>query len=62
MTAPARTAVDCFQFRNRVGLGVALGALRDARRQKKVTVDELHRVAESRRMANVMRPYLEALA
>jgi hypothetical protein len=40
---------------------VALEALRDCWRQKKVTMDELHRAAQAQRMANVMRPYLESL-
>jgi predicted transcriptional regulator of viral defense system len=62
VTNPARTVVDCFKYRNKVGLNVALEALRDCRQKRKATVDELHRVAQARRMANVMRPYLEALA
>jgi predicted transcriptional regulator of viral defense system len=62
VTNPARTVVDCFKYRNKVGLDVALEALRDCRQKRKATMDELHRVAQARRMANVMRPYLEALA
>jgi len=62
VTNPARTVVDCFKYRNKVGLDVALEALRDCRQKRKATMDELHRVAQSRRMANVMRPYLEAVA
>ena len=61
VTNPARTVVDCFAYRNEIGLDVALEALRDGWRQKKATMDELYRVARSRRMANVMRPYLESL-
>ena len=61
ITTPARTVVDCFAFRNKVGLDVALEALRDCWRQKKATMDELHQAAQSRRMANVMRPYMESL-
>jgi predicted transcriptional regulator of viral defense system len=61
VTTPARTVVDCFAYRNKVGLDVALEALRDCWRQKKATMDELHHAAQSRRMANVMRPYLESL-
>jgi predicted transcriptional regulator of viral defense system len=61
VTTPARTVVDCFAYRNKVGLDVALEALRDCRRQRKATMDELHRAARVRRMANVMRPYLESL-
>jgi predicted transcriptional regulator of viral defense system len=61
ITTPARTVVDCFAYRNKVGLDVALEALRDCWRQKKATMDELHHAALARRMANVMRPYLESL-
>jgi len=61
VTGPARTVADCFAYRNTVGLEVALEALRDCLRQRRATVDELHRAAQTRRMANVMRPYLEAL-
>jgi predicted transcriptional regulator of viral defense system len=61
VTTPARTVVDCFAYRNKVGLDVALEALRDCRRQRKATMDELDHAARARRMANVMRPYLESL-
>jgi predicted transcriptional regulator of viral defense system len=61
VTDPARTVVDCFKYRNKVGLDVALEALRDCWRKKKATMDQLHRAAQARRMANVMRPYLESL-
>ena len=61
VTSPARTVADCFAYRTTVGLEVALEALRDCLRQRRATVDELHRAAQTRRMANVMRPYLEAL-
>lgn len=61
VTDAARTVVDCFKYRNKVGLDVALEALRDCRRQKKATMDQLYRAAQARRMANVMRPYLESL-
>jgi predicted transcriptional regulator of viral defense system len=62
VTNPARTVVDCFKYRNKIGLDVALEALRDCWRQKKATMDELYRAAQAMRMANVMRPYLESLA
>jgi predicted transcriptional regulator of viral defense system len=62
VTSPARTVADCFAYRTTVGLEVALETLRDCLRQRRATVDELHRAAQARRMANVMRPYLEALA
>jgi predicted transcriptional regulator of viral defense system len=62
VTNPSRTVVDCFVYRNKIGLDVALEALRDCLRQKKATMDSLYRAAQTRRMANVMRPYLEAVA
>jgi len=61
VTSPARTVADCFKYRNKVGLDVALEALRDSWRKKKANMDQLHRAAQICRMANVMRPYLESL-
>jgi predicted transcriptional regulator of viral defense system len=57
----ARTVVDCFRFRNKIGLDVALEALRDGWSQRKFTMDELWRHATRGRVANVMRPYIEAI-
>ena len=62
VTSIAKTVADCFKFRNKIGLDIALEALRDAWRQKKVTMDELWESAQLCRVANVMRPYLESLA
>lgn len=59
--SPAKTVADCFKYRNKVGLDVALEALRDCWRQKRATMDELWAAARVCRMANVMRPYLESL-
>jgi len=61
VTDVAKTIADCFKFRSKVGLDVALEALRDAWQQKKVTMDELWQAAEQCRVANVMRPYMESL-
>jgi predicted transcriptional regulator of viral defense system len=57
---PAKTVADCFKYRNKIGVDVAIEALRDALRMRKATVDEIHRFAKICRVANVMRPYLEA--
>ena len=57
----ARTVVDCFRFRNKIGLDVALEALRDGWSQRKFTLDDLWRYATTGRVANVMRPYIEAI-
>ncbi|MCK4545996.1 MAG: type IV toxin-antitoxin system AbiEi family antitoxin domain-containing protein [Candidatus Eisenbacteria sp.] len=58
---PAKTVVDCFKYRNKIGLEVALEALRDCRRQRKCTNDEPWQYAKICRMTNVMKPYLEVL-
>lgn len=57
----AKTIADCFKHRNKIGLDVALEALKDARSRKKVSADDLWRYAKIRRVANVMHPYLEAV-
>jgi predicted transcriptional regulator of viral defense system len=62
LTNPARTVVDCFRYRNKIGLDVALEALRDAVRSRKATVSEIDRAAEVCRIRTVIRPYLEALS
>jgi predicted transcriptional regulator of viral defense system len=61
VTNVAKTIADCFKFRNKIGLDIALEALREAWRQKKVTIDEIWQAAEHCRVQNVMRPYLESL-
>ena len=58
----AKTIADCFKHRNKIGLDVAIEALKDARSRRKVSADELWHYARICRVANVMRPYLEALA
>jgi predicted transcriptional regulator of viral defense system len=58
---PAKTVADCFKYRNKIGLDVALEALREAWRERRCTMDELWHYARICRVANVMRPYLEAL-
>ena len=57
----AKTVADCFKHRNKIGLNVAIEALRDALAQKKTTANDLWRFAKICRVANVMRPYLETL-
>jgi len=56
---PAKTVVDCFKFRNKIGLDIAREALKDSLSQGKATLDEIHRYAKICRMLTVMRPYLE---
>jgi predicted transcriptional regulator of viral defense system len=57
----ARTIADCFRFRNKVGLDVALEALTDAWRSKRLELDELNRIAKKLRVQRVMQPYLETV-
>lgn len=62
VTNVARTVADCFKFRNKIGLDVAMEALQEACRAKRVSMDELWRYAALCRVANVMRPYMESLS
>ena len=57
----AKTVADCFKFRNKIGLDVAIEALKDSLRQKKASINEIHRYAKICRVSNVIRPYLESL-
>lgn len=57
----AKTLVDCFKHRNKIGIDVALEALKDARAKNKLDIDELWHYAKISRVANVMRPYLESI-
>jgi predicted transcriptional regulator of viral defense system len=57
----ARTIADCFRFRNKVGLDVALEALTEAWRSKRLKLDELNRIAKKLRVQRVMQPYLETV-
>ena len=61
ITGVARTVVDCFKYRSKVGLNVAVEALHDAWRKRKATADELWKQAALCRMTNLMRPYFENL-
>ncbi len=57
----ARTIADCFRYRNKIGLSVAIEGLQDALRQRKATLGEIAKQAEHCGVATVIRPYLEAL-
>ena len=59
---PAKTVADCFKYRNKIGLDVALEALRECRRERRCTSEDLWHYAKICRVANVMRPYLEAIS
>jgi len=57
----AKTVADCFKFRHKIGLDVAIEALKDSLGQKKATVNEIYHYAKVCRVSNVIRPYMEAL-
>lgn len=59
---PAKTVADCFKYRKKIGLDVALEALRECRGERKCTSDLLWHYAKICRVANVMRPYMEAIS
>jgi predicted transcriptional regulator of viral defense system len=58
----AKTLADVFKYRNKIGLDVALEALREAWRARRFSMNDIHRYARVCRVERVMRPYLEALA
>lgn len=58
---PAKTVADCFKYRNKIGLDIALEALREGWRGRRFTMDELWAAAKVCRVQGVMQPYLEML-
>jgi len=60
ITSPARTVVDCFRYRNKIGLDVALEALRDALSSRRVDATEILRIAEVGRVRHAIQAYVEA--
>ncbi|MGB5472411.1 MAG: type IV toxin-antitoxin system AbiEi family antitoxin domain-containing protein [Gammaproteobacteria bacterium] len=59
---PAKTVADCFKYRNKIGLDVAIEALRECWKERRCKMDDLWHYADVCRVRNVMRPYLESLA
>jgi predicted transcriptional regulator of viral defense system len=59
--SPAKTVADCFKYRNKIGIDVAIEALRAVWTKKMATMSELHKAAKVCRVVNVMRPYLESI-
>jgi predicted transcriptional regulator of viral defense system len=57
----AKTVIDCFRYRNLVGIDVAVEALRDCLEQRKSSPGELWELAQACRIGSVIRPYIEAL-
>lgn len=60
ITSPARTIVDCFRFRNKIGLDVALEALNDGLRTGAAAVGDITRAAQACQAWTVIKPYLES--
>ncbi len=58
---PAKTVADCFKYRHKIGVDVAIEALRDCWQKRRGSADELWHYAKICRVANVMRPYMEAI-
>ncbi|MEZ0470838.1 type IV toxin-antitoxin system AbiEi family antitoxin domain-containing protein [Luteimonas salinilitoris] len=61
VTDPARTIVDCFRYRAKIGLDVAMEGLREGLRQRKATADQLWRYGTKARVWSTMKPYVEAM-
>lgn len=61
VTSMAKTVADCFKYRSKVGLDVALEALKEARRTQKASTQDLWAYAQINRVSDIMRPYLEAV-
>ena len=61
ITNIARTVADCFKYRNKIGLDVALEALEEALQNKRTDINELWHYASVCRVTNIIRPYLESL-
>jgi predicted transcriptional regulator of viral defense system len=61
ITSPAKTIVDCFRFRNKIGVDIAISAMREALRKRRCTPNDIFKHARSLRIASVVRPYLEAI-
>ncbi len=60
--SPAKTIADCFKFRNKIGLDIAIEALKKAWESKKVSMDELTKAARVCKVAKIIQPYLEAIS
>ncbi|MBN1461965.1 MAG: type IV toxin-antitoxin system AbiEi family antitoxin domain-containing protein [Armatimonadetes bacterium] len=59
--SPAKTIADCFKYRNKIGIGVAVEALRMLKERGELDPDEILHFARICRVENVMKPYLQAL-
>jgi predicted transcriptional regulator of viral defense system len=62
VTSLPKTIADCFKYRNKIGLALALEALQQALEEQKTTRGEIHRYAKICRVDNIIRPYMEAFS
>lgn len=60
--SPAKTVADCFKFRNKIGVDVAVEALQEFRRSHPKRLEEVWRYAAVNRVSRVIQPYLESLS
>jgi len=61
ITNPARTVADCFKYRNKIGMDVAIESLKEGLTDRRFTRDEIWQYSKFCRVNNVMRPYLESM-
>jgi predicted transcriptional regulator of viral defense system len=61
ITNPARTIVDCFRYRNKIGIDVAMEGLREGIRRRRCTPDQLWQYGKKARVWTIMRPYVETV-
>lgn len=56
-----KTIADCFKHRNKIGIDVAIEALKEAKQKQLLSVDCLWQFAKLCRVTNIIRPYLESI-
>ncbi|HQO08755.1 MAG TPA: type IV toxin-antitoxin system AbiEi family antitoxin domain-containing protein [Clostridiales bacterium] len=59
--SPAKTVADCFKFRNKIGIDVAVEALKEIIRGKKASIAEIYEAAKVCSVNKVIQPYMESL-
>jgi predicted transcriptional regulator of viral defense system len=62
VTSRAKTVADCFKYRNKIGIDVAIEALKEYLGKRGRSMEELEQAAEVCRVGRIIRPYVEALA
>ncbi len=62
ITSVAKTVADCFKYRNKVGMDIALEALKQTLEERRATRAEIRKYAKVCRVEKIMQPYVEALS